>query len=126
MDGCHRAPQAGWVAAAGSCPCRVRCTRDEKSPPDEAGGWVPSLPSSLPPSCTLPLFLPAAPEPSRDEVDDDAPRLEGGDEGLNPLVVEEQDMKKSVKDTSGVSRWKKGSGSLSGKAFHSHARSSSV
>ena len=92
----------------------------------QAGGLPPLLPSSLPPSCTLPLFLPAAaPEPSRDEVDDDAPRLEGGDEGLNPLVVEEQGMEKRVKGTCG-SRWKKGSGALSGKAFHSNACSSSV
>ena len=92
---------------------RMRCER----PPDEAGGWAPSVPH--PPS------LPAAPEPSRDEVDDDAPRLEGGDEGLNPLVVEEQGMEKRVKGTCG-SRWKKGSGALSGKAFHSNACSSSV
>ena len=109
----------------------MRC----ECPPGEAGGWAPSLPPSLPPAPSLslsllthlnPPSLPAAPEPSRDEVDDDAPRLEGGDEGLNPLVVEEQGMEKSVKDTSGGNRWKKGSGSLCGKAFHSHARSSSV
>ena len=34
--------------------------------------------------------LPVAPEPSRDEVHDNTPCLEGGDEGLDPLTVEEK------------------------------------
>ena len=50
--------------------------------------------------------LPVAPEPSRDEVHDNTPCLEGGDEGLDPLTVEEKWTGKRTKDISDGSRLK--------------------